>query len=80
MTVGGVRLSNRMIEIVVLVGRDSLSNKAVARELGITLHTLRSHVEKICSRLRVGGRSREAIIAFYWRHRKEIESARGKAA
>lgn len=70
---GGVKLSNRMIQIVILVGREGLSNKGAARRLGITDHTFRSHVEKLCHRLGVAGRSREAIIAFYWRNRPEID-------
>lgn len=80
MIVGGVRLSKRMIEIVVLIGRDGLSNKAVARRLGISEHTYRSHVERICHRMGVPGRSREAIIAFFWRCRPEIEIAFSQAA
>jgi DNA-binding CsgD family transcriptional regulator len=61
-----------MVEIVVLIGRDGLSNKQAAAKLGITLHTLRSHIETICARIGTPGRSRETIIAFYWRHQRQI--------
>jgi DNA-binding CsgD family transcriptional regulator len=71
-----VRLSPRMVTIVLAIGRDQKSNKATARELGITLHTLRSHLETICKRLGASGRSRDVIIAFYWRHRSQIDATK----
>jgi DNA-binding CsgD family transcriptional regulator len=67
------KLSKRHVEIVVLIGRDQLSNKAVAKRLGITKPTLRSHLATICARIGAGGQSREAIIGFYWRFRGKLD-------
>ncbi len=58
-------LSPRQLEIVVLVGRDGLSYKAVARRLGIGYGTVKVHVARISERLGSTRRPREAIVEFY---------------
>ena len=61
-------LSPRQREIVELVGRDGLSYKGVARSLGISVHTVRTHVEGICRRTETDGRPpREHLILLYAR-------------
>lgn len=61
------RLSPRQREIVVLVGRDDLSWKAVARTLGVHLSTVRNHVREICTRAGVEREPRTAMVELYWR-------------
>jgi DNA-binding NarL/FixJ family response regulator len=57
---GSKVLSPREHQIAVLVGR-GLSNKDVARELGLSLSTVRMHVHNIFQKL--GERSRYGLIA-----------------
>ena len=58
-------LSPRQLEIVVLVGRDGFSYKAVARKLGIGYGTVKVHVNRIRNKLGSTRRPREAIVEFY---------------
>ena len=74
------RLSHRHVEIITLIGREGLPNKVVAFRLGITLHTLRTHLKKICFRIGVAGQSREAVVAFYWRHERDLVDRLREAA
>lgn len=67
------KLSKRHLEIIILVGRDRLSNKAVAARLCITKPTLRSHLATICTRIGATGQSREAVIEFYWRYQRQLD-------
>jgi DNA-binding NarL/FixJ family response regulator len=55
-------LSPREHQIAVLVGR-GLSNKDIARELGLSLSTVRIHVHNIFQKL--GERSRYGLIVHY---------------
>ena len=52
-------LSPREIEILTLIG-DGLSNKAVARRLGISGHTVKFHIESLFRKLDAGSRA-EAV-------------------
>jgi two-component system nitrate/nitrite response regulator NarL len=52
------RLSGRERQIVALIG-SGLSNKEIARELGLALHTVKNHVHRILNKLHVR-RRREA--------------------
>ena len=54
-------LSAREREIILLVGR-GLSNKAVARELGLTPGTVKTHVHSIFVKL--GERSRTGLVVL----------------
>ncbi|MCW3476209.1 response regulator transcription factor [Limobrevibacterium gyesilva] len=53
-------LTPREMEILALVG-DGLSNKAIARRLGISAHTVKYHLEAVFAKLAVRSRA-EAVI------------------
>lgn len=57
-----VALSEREREVLLLV-RDGLANKQIARRLGITERTVKAHLTKIFQRLDVTGRTQAAIWA-----------------
>lgn len=59
------RLSGRQIQIVELIGRDRLSYKAVARELGISRHTVKAHAVQIRDRLGSELSPRDALTQYY---------------
>lgn len=59
-------LSPREQEIVVMVGRDGASYKAIARSLGISVSTIRTHVGRICTKFRASRLPREALVRIYW--------------
>jgi DNA-binding NarL/FixJ family response regulator len=52
-------LTPREVEVLAAVGR-GLSNKAIARRLGISAHTVKYHLEAIYAKLEVGSRA-EAV-------------------
>jgi DNA-binding CsgD family transcriptional regulator len=52
-------LSPREAEILALIG-DGLSNKEMARRLGISGHTVKFHIESLFRKLAVGSRA-EAV-------------------
>ena len=58
-------LSPRQLEIVVLVGRDGYSYKAIARILGIGYGTVKAHVAVISAKIGATRRPREAIVEYY---------------
>ena len=60
-------LSPRQLEIVTLIGRDGVSSKLVASELGITKSTLESHMARIQAKYPSDKSPREAIAELYWR-------------
>ncbi len=62
-----LKLSPRQIEIVTLIGRDGVSSKMVASELGITKSTLESHMARIQVKYPSDRSPREAIVELYWR-------------
>ena len=55
-------LSHRETEVLCLVAR-GLANKQVARELGITPSTVKTHVNGILSKLRLPSRTQAALYA-----------------
>lgn len=57
----GERLSTREIEIIKMAAR-GMSNKDIAKELELTLRTVKGHLANIFSKLHVGSRT-EAVIA-----------------
>jgi DNA-binding NarL/FixJ family response regulator len=57
-----VALSEREREVLLLV-REGLANKQIARRLGITERTVKAHLTKIFQRLDVTGRTQAAIWA-----------------
>ena|ERR1700731_3572281 len=56
------RFSPREVEILRLIARD-LSDKEIARRLGISIHTLRTHLGRVY--LRHGVHSRAAAVAIW---------------
>ncbi len=54
------KLTPREMEILAAVG-EGLSNKAVARRLGISAHTVKFHLEAIFAKLEAGSRA-EAVV------------------
>jgi DNA-binding NarL/FixJ family response regulator len=57
-----VALSEREREVLLLV-RDGLANKQIARRLGITERTVKAHLTKVFQRIDVTGRTQAAIWA-----------------
>ncbi len=57
---GGPRLSTREIAVLIAMA-DGLSNKEIARRLGISFHTVKFHVASILEKLEVDTRT-EAVI------------------
>jgi two-component system, NarL family, response regulator LiaR len=57
----GDKLSTREIEIIKMAAR-GMSNKDIAKELELTLRTVKGHLANIFSKLHVGSRT-EAVIA-----------------
>jgi ATP/maltotriose-dependent transcriptional regulator MalT len=53
---GATALSEREVEVLRLVAR-GLSNRAIARELVISLGTVKTHVHNVCSKLGVDSRT-----------------------
>lgn len=56
-------LTPREVAILRLVARGE-SNKAIARQLSISFHTVRAHVRSIMQKLEVGNRVQAAEVAF----------------
>lgn len=64
-------LTSREKEVVSLIG-DGLSNKAIAKDLGISPHTVKSHVRNVMDKLAL--HSRLQIAAYLHRSGDEIEA------
>jgi LuxR family maltose regulon positive regulatory protein len=62
-----VRLTDREVEIVRLL-EQALTNKEIARHLGIEVSTVKTHVHSILEKLRVG-RRRDAVAHLRDRRR-----------
>jgi DNA-binding NarL/FixJ family response regulator len=56
----GVLLTPRELEVLAAIGA-GLSNKAIARQLGISLHTVKFHIESLFRKL--GARTRAEAVA-----------------
>jgi DNA-binding NarL/FixJ family response regulator len=61
-----VLLTPREIEVLAAIG-DGLSNKAAARQLGISPHTVKFHIESLFRKLGAGSRA-EAVVKGLKRH------------
>lgn len=57
-----MRLTRRELEVLALI-RGGLTNKAIARELGIRPGTVKVHVEKVIAKLGVSDRTQAAVFA-----------------
>jgi DNA-binding NarL/FixJ family response regulator len=57
----GATLTNRQREVSELL-RDGLRNREIAQRLGISVHTVRRHVESVLSRLEVPTRTSAAVL------------------
>lgn len=75
-----VRLTPRMIQVIILVGRDRLSYKAVAKRLErkngdgkISHRTVEKYAEEIRDMIQSRLAPRDALTAYYWRHAEELE-------
>lgn len=76
-----VKLTPRMIEVIILVGRDRLSYKAVAKQLERKQHgngkishrTVEKYAEEIRDMIQSRLAPRDALTAYYWRHAEELE-------
>lgn len=68
--VAGVLLTPREIDVLGAIGA-GLSNKAIARQLGISLHTVKFHIESVFRKL--GARTRAEAVA------KGLERRAGEA-
>lgn len=60
------RLSPRERQIVECVGGEGLSNPATARKLGISIHTLKTHVRRIVKKAGDGRPPRELLVSLHW--------------
>ena len=69
---GAAALTQREMQISALLGK-GLCNKDIARHLGISLGTTKSHVHNLLGKLRVQRRA-EAITRFFPRHHSRIEA------
>jgi DNA-binding CsgD family transcriptional regulator len=60
-------ISDRQMEIVILVGRDGASWARVSRVLECHPSTVRSHVKRIKDRLEIHRKPREAMVIAYYK-------------
>lgn len=70
-----VRLSPRMTEVLVMIGRDRLTYKRIAKELGISPETVRDYAVTIRARIGTELPPRDALTAYYWKHQKKLDNA-----
>jgi DNA-binding NarL/FixJ family response regulator len=66
----GVLLTPRELDVLAAIGAGS-SNKAIARDLGISLHTVKFHIESLFRKL--GARSRAEAVAKGLERRETVE-------
>ena len=59
------RLTERQLEVATLVAA-GLSNKAIARALGISPHTARNHVVRVAARIPGDGPPRLKIMRWWY--------------
>ena len=65
-------LSKRELEVLELVA-GGMTNRVVARRLGIAERTVREHIARIFLKLRVESRVEAAVIATTWRLARQHE-------
>jgi DNA-binding CsgD family transcriptional regulator len=65
-------LTPREIEVLNAIG-EGLTNKAIARRLGISLHTVKFHAEAIFRKLGVSTRTGAIMKASQWRQAQTLE-------
>ena len=65
-------LTPREIEVLNAIG-EGLTNKAIARRLTISLHTVKFHVESIFRKLGVSTRTSAIKKASQWRRAQTLE-------
>lgn len=61
------RLSPRMLEVIVLVGRDGLKYQDVADRLDISVATVKQYASMARQRLDSDDSPRHTFVRFYWR-------------
>lgn len=66
----GVLLTPRELDVLAAIGAGS-SNKAIARDLGISLHTVKFHIESLFRKL--GARTRAEAVARGLERRETVE-------
>jgi two-component system, NarL family, nitrate/nitrite response regulator NarL len=66
----GVLLTPRELDVLAAIGAGS-SNKAIARDLGISLHTVKFHIESLFRKL--GARTRAEAVARGLERRQTVE-------
>jgi len=66
----GVLLTPRELDVLAAIGAGS-SNKAIARDLGISLHTVKFHIESLFRKL--GARTRAEAVAKGLERRETVE-------
>jgi len=60
-----VELTDRQLEVATLVA-EGKSNKAIARALGLSRHTVRNHVVRVAERIPGDGPPRLKIMRWYY--------------
>lgn len=70
------RLSRRQIEIAAYV-RKGLTDKDIAHVLGISIHTVKSHLKKIYEKMEVSGRTELAGLSEWGKKESKIQSMDG---
>jgi DNA-binding NarL/FixJ family response regulator len=58
-------LTRRQAEVVALVAR-GLSDKAIARDMGLSVHTVREHIEGAASRIPGDQRPRSKLSLWFF--------------
>jgi DNA-binding CsgD family transcriptional regulator len=68
-----MKLSERQMDIVVMVGRDGYQWERVARELSCHPSTVRAHVRRVMKKFDTSRKPREAMVEIYcelkWKHK-----------
>lgn len=60
-----IRLTRREAQVAALIVHGGLSNKAIARRLGVSIKTVEFHVDRIAQRIPGLSRPRHKITVFF---------------
>lgn len=60
------RLTDRELQVFALLGL-GMTNRMIARDLGVTERTVKAHVRQIFAKLGMDGRCEAAVVSFIWR-------------